>query len=118
MRHTFFLVLLLLSLQPAWAGDLEDGVAAYKRGDYATVLRLWRPLAQSGNAQVQSALGVMYDNGTGVTQDYQEALKWYRLSAAQGNSEAQFALGEMYRMEQGVTQDYAEVVQWYRLAAA
>ncbi len=97
---------------------LEDGSAAYKRGDYATALRLLRPLAQAGDAQVQATLGVMYDNGTGVTQDYQEALKWYRLAAAQGNSEAQFALGEMYRMGQGVRQDYAEAVKWYRLAAA
>jgi hypothetical protein len=26
----------------------EDGVAAYERGDYATAMRLWRPLAEQG----------------------------------------------------------------------
>ncbi len=32
---------------PAWAG-LDAGMAAYNRGDYATALREWRPLAERG----------------------------------------------------------------------
>jgi hypothetical protein len=32
------------------AGPFEDGQAADKRGDYATAMRLWRPLANQGNA--------------------------------------------------------------------
>ena len=35
----------------------EDGLAAYERGDYATALRLWRPLAEQGNALRQKILG-------------------------------------------------------------
>ncbi len=38
---------------PAWA-DYNAGVAAYKRGDYATALREWRPLAEQGNAGAQN----------------------------------------------------------------
>ncbi len=34
---------------PAWAG-FDEGEAAFKRGDYATALREWRPLAEQGNA--------------------------------------------------------------------
>jgi hypothetical protein len=30
------------------AGDYEDGDAAFRRGDYATALKLLRPLAQKG----------------------------------------------------------------------
>ena len=59
---------------PAWAG-LDEGVAAYKRGDYATALREWRPLAKQGNAKAQFVLGVMYDKGRGVPQDYAKAGK-------------------------------------------
>ncbi len=44
---------------PAWAG-WNEGVAAYNRGDYATALREWRPLAEQGNADAQFFLGVMY----------------------------------------------------------
>jgi hypothetical protein len=37
----------------AVAGPFEDAVAAYKHGDYATALRLLRPLAEQGNARAQ-----------------------------------------------------------------
>ena len=47
------------------AGPLEDAAAAEARGDYATALRLFRPLANQGNAVAQFSLGVMYDKGTG-----------------------------------------------------
>ena len=30
------------------ADPLADGVAANNRGDYATALKLWRPLAEAG----------------------------------------------------------------------
>ena len=51
-----------------------------QKGDLATALREWRPLAEQGDAKAQYNLGVMYDNGKGVTQDYKEAVKWYRKS--------------------------------------
>ena len=51
----------------------EDGLAAYKRGDYATALRLFRPLAEQGATLVQSMLGTMYWSGQGVPQDDAEA---------------------------------------------
>jgi hypothetical protein len=58
------------------AGPLEDALAAYVRGDYATALRLTRPLAEHGDAHAQFALGVQYasraplsGNGQGP-QDY------------------------------------------------
>ncbi len=38
----------------AW---LKEGFAAYHRGDYATALREWRPLAKQGNAKAQWGLG-------------------------------------------------------------
>ncbi len=101
---------------PAWAG-LDEGMAAAKRGDHATALREWRPLAEQGNAKAQFFLGVMYDRGLGVTQDYAEAVRWYRKAAEQGHAEAQHDLGVMYGEGQGVPQDYAEAVRWYRKAA-
>ncbi len=100
------------------AGDFEDGYAAYKKSDYATALKLWRPLAERSNAEAQCFLGVMYAIGQGMAQDYQEAVKWYRLAAAQGNTAAQGLLGLMYEMGLGVAQDYAHAHMWFNLAAA
>ena len=103
---------------PAWAG-LDEGVAAYDRGDYAAALREWRPLAKQGNANTQYNLGIMYNNGRGVPQDFAEAVKWYRKAAEQGMAEAQVNLGVMYMYYNGhgVPQDLAEAVKWNRMAA-
>ncbi len=49
---------------PAWAG-FDEGMAAYQRGDYATAIREWRPLAEQGHAEAQYNLGLMYDIGLG-----------------------------------------------------
>ncbi len=64
---------------PAWAGFYE-GVAAFKRGDYATALREFRPLAEQGHANAQRNLGVMYIQG--VTLDFVQAYKWLNIAAS------------------------------------
>jgi TPR repeat protein len=99
------------------AGPLEDGEAAFSRGDYATAQRLWRVLAEQGDAKAQLRLGSMYESGKGVVQNYVEAARWLRLAAEQGNADAQSNLGAMYEKGRGVTQDYKEAVRLYRLAA-
>ena len=101
----------------AFAQDFDKGWDAYEAGDYATALQEWRPLAEQGDAKIQTLVGIMYANGEGVPQDYAEAFKWYRLAAEQGDADAQFSLGVMYRKGQGVPKDYAEAAKWYRLAA-
>ena len=72
---------------------MKEGEAAWKRGDYATALREFRPLAEQGNAKAQNELGLMYDKGRGVPQDNAEAAKWYRMAAVQGYAKGQLALG-------------------------
>ncbi len=116
MKKLLF-TLLFLTLGTAWGGAWEDGLAASKRDDYATVIKLWRPLAKTGNANAQIGIGLMYKEGLGVIQDDKEAVKWFRLAAEQGRVEAQHSLGSMYNNGQGVLQDYKEAVKWYRLAA-
>ncbi len=69
----------VVSSDVVFAGPLEDGEAAYNRGDYATALRLLGPLAEQGNAGAQLHLGQMYAQGEGVAQDYKEATKWCQL---------------------------------------
>jgi hypothetical protein len=101
----------------AFAGPLEDATAANLSGDYATALRLLRPLADEGNATAQNSLGAMYAFGRGVPLDHAEAAKWYRKAADQGNAAAQYNLGVSYANGLGVPQDYAAAMQWYRKAA-
>jgi hypothetical protein len=116
IRAVAIVALLLSLIAPAWAGFAE-GLAAYKRGDYATALREFRPLAEQGIADAQNNLGVMYYKGQGVPEDDAKAAKWYRKAATQGNAGAQYNLGVMYDNGLGVPQDHAEAAKWYRKAA-
>ena len=69
---------------PANAAPLDDAKAAYERGDYATALRFFRPLAEQGDSTAQHNLGIMYVNGLGVAQDYAQAYMWLSLAVAAG----------------------------------
>src|SRR6266849_47583 len=99
------------------AGPLEDALDAAERRDYATAIRLWRPLADKGEVEAQYNLGVMYDQGLGVTRDYAVAASWFRKAADQGFAAAQLSLGVMYENGLGVPQDFTTAVSWYRRAA-
>jgi TPR repeat protein len=79
---------LLLAPGAAHAQSLDMALAALKRGDHATALKLLPPLAEQGNAAAQFNLGLIYDNGRGVARNHAGALKWYRLAAIQGNAGA------------------------------
>ncbi len=115
-RLALIIVFVLGFASPVWA-DFQAGLVAHSRGDYATALREFRPLAEQGDADAQFNLGVMYSHGQGVPQDYAEAVKWYRKAAEQGVADAQFNIGVKYDNGEGVPQDYAEAVKWYRKAA-
>ena len=118
VRYHFAAIVLLLSLAaPMAAGPVEDAHTAYRTGDFATALRLFRPLADQGVVSAQLKLGLIYDLGRGVPKDDAEAVKWYRLAADQGHASAQYFLGGMYYFGHGVPQNYDEARKWYRLAA-
>ena len=102
----------------AFAGPFEDSMAAYDRGDYATMLQLLRPIAERGDAQAENSLGAMYYNGKGVAKDFKEAVKWYRLAAAQGNISAQLNLASMYYEGEGVAENFVRAHMWLSIAAA
>jgi len=81
LKHAIAAIFLMLSFAaPVTAGPFEDASAAYDKGDYATALRLWLPLAKQGDAIAQFNLGQVYVNRLGVPKDkdYVEVVRWYR----------------------------------------
>jgi hypothetical protein len=92
-------------------------MAAYDRGDYASAMRLWRPLAEKGDPRAQTNLGVMYAKGRGIRQDYTAAANWYRKAADKGNVNAQTNLGVLYAEGRGVLRDDTVAAGWFRKAA-
>src|SRR5258708_14554818 len=82
----------ILGIASAVAGPWEDGTAAYNRGDYVPAVRLFRPLAEQGNAKAQNMLGVMYRRGQGVAPNSVRAFVWFRRAAAPGGPTAKTQL--------------------------
>jgi hypothetical protein len=86
LRYGLIYACLLLPL-PVGAG-YDEGIAAYRLGDYSRALTELRPLAEQGNGDAQWTLGLMYAQGSGVLQDYIQAHKWLNLAASRGHREA------------------------------
>ncbi len=114
-------VVLLGLAGAALAGDYEDGMAAYQRGDFATAHRLLSQSAEDGHANAQFNLARMYENGEGVARDRVQAHKWFHLSstgttdmvlrfvAAAGRDEA---AGEMSAQE--IAEAERQAQEWVR----
>jgi TPR repeat protein len=58
-------------------------------------IRLFRPLAEQGNAKAQHLIGVMYHRGQGVARNSVRALAWFSLAAANGDREAKAKLHQV-----------------------
>ena len=117
MRAASIAIMLALLAGPVVAEPFEDGLSAHDRQDYVTAMRIWRLLADKGDARAQSILGIMYAKGQGVPKDDGLAVLWYRLAAEQGNAAAQYNLGVMYVSGRGVPKDDSQATKCYRLAA-
>lgn len=126
----------------ALAGSFDDATAAADKGDYATAMKLFRPLADRGDSGAQYAIGRMYAKGQGVPKDPAEAMKWFDKAndqskalqaynrsdfatarrifaplAEKGQALAQYILGLMYANGQGAPESYTEGLKWLQKAA-
>jgi TPR repeat protein len=82
----------IVSSLAAIAGPWEDGMAAYNRGDYVPASRVFRSLAEQGNAKAQTVLGLMYRRGEGVSRNSVRAFLWFSRAAARGDAMAKTEL--------------------------
>ena len=120
MQRYLVSVLAILALAfaaTAAAGSYEDGRAAYDAGNFEKAMAIWAPAAESGDANCQYGMGLLYSEGIVVPMDDIVALKWYGLAADQGHGDSQYKLGVMHANGWGVPMDEAEAMQWYLLAA-
>jgi len=116
-RFLFAVFLVVACATVAVADSYEDAISALEREDNALAARLFRPLAEQGDAKAQYNLGVLYRKGRGVPQDDVQARQWYEKAAVQGQVKAQYNLGTLYFNGEGVPKDYQQALRWFRLAA-
>jgi TPR repeat protein len=87
----------LMGSLAAFADPWEDGMAAYNRGDYVPAIRVFRTLAEQGNAKAQNVLGIMFRKGEGVPKNPARAHMWFSFAAARGDAAAKAELRKVSR---------------------
>lgn len=109
---------LMMATPPAHA-TVEEAVKAYAQKKYDQAAKLFKPLAEKGNAIAQYRIALMHRMGLGLKKDRKEAQKWSKLAAKQGNADAQQLLGSLYYKGEGVEpDDVTRAYMWYDVAAA
>ncbi len=102
------------------AAVMEEGLAAYNRGDYATALLAFRLLAESRTvtarfkSNAHYRLGLMHDF---VYDDREQAARHFSRAAELGHVKAQLRLSERYYSAVGVALDYVRAYMWSSVAA-
>ncbi len=111
--------LLALLAIPAAAGPLEDGMAAFQKGDYANAATAFTVAAAQGNPEARTYLGIMFlDGNMGIPQDATQGLFWLNQAAKQGNPMALTTLGKMYATGRFVKQSFPDAISNYEKAAS
>ncbi len=90
---------------------------AFDRADYATALKIWLPVAQSGDPEAQTYVGEIYEKGLGLEPDFAMAAIWYSKASEQRFPRALINLGNLYEKGLGVSMDKAKALNYYRQAA-
>ena len=104
------------SMPESHASSIDDAISAYDSGNHLTARRLFRKVAQEGDAVAQRFLAEMYDKGQGGAKDYNMAVEWYKKAAIQNDSRAQFLLGVKYANGHGVLVDEKLAYVWFVIA--
>lgn len=68
----------------------------FKEKKYNEAFKEYQRVSKNGNAQATYNLGVLYEQGLGVSQSDKKAVEYYTKSASQGFSTANFALSKAY----------------------
>ena len=116
-RSLVVLAILLPALSYAEVDSLQDAVDAMDRGSYKQAYEGLLPLAREGDAQAQTLLGVIYNDGLGVKRDIQKARSWLYLAAEKEKADAAFLLGLSYLSKTSTVKENENAVYWIKFAA-
>jgi uncharacterized protein len=89
---------------------------ALDRANPKSALAVWLPAAEAGDAEAQTNVGEIFDQGIGGNPNHEVAALWYQKAADQGYARALFNLGTLYEQGQGVSRDKLKALNLYRQA--
>jgi len=113
MRKFALLCMALVMAAPAAAQSVTAGIDAWQKGEYASAVKIWRPLAEAGDADAAFNLGQAYRLGRGVPINLAAAQTWLLRAAGKDHLDAQTTLG-LLLFDSG---DRAGGLRWLKAAA-
>ena len=105
-------------VEPVNNTDWHKTAKLIKERKYHEAATLLLPLAKSGDAESQTQLGSLYENGLGVPLNLDIARRWYQSAAEENYSRAQVNLGFLYQFGIGESKDLSSAVYWYKKAVS
>ena len=113
LRYLVAAALIAFVAAPLSGQSVKAGIDAWQRADYAGAIAIWRPLAETGDADAQFNLGQAYRLGKGVPLNLGAAQSWFERAANSGHLDAQTTLG-LLLFQNG---NQPEGIKWLRKAA-
>lgn len=98
---------------PPPASPFDEGVAAYKSGNYAGAKVFLQSAASEGNATAAYYLGDIFSTGKGGNRDLKKGFSFMKQAAEGGCVMAYFPLAEMYRNGDGTEANRSMARRWY-----
>lgn len=111
-----------VALVLAWAACAEDVLdaasAAYKRRDFATTLKLVKPLSDDGVPRAQHSYGLLLYFGQGVAKDEQKGVELITSAAQSGYAKAQSFLAFRHYFLSPNLEGNVDAATWAQKSAA
>ncbi len=73
--------------------EVQGAVLKLKKEKFSKAFKLFMKQAESGNAEAQHAVALMYEEGLGTVKDLQQAANWFFKSVKGGNIDAKVSFG-------------------------
>ena len=98
--------------------EIENARDLMEENRFVEAMKELRPAAQSGNAEAEELIGIMYAMGLGVERDDIRAFDWYLRASLKGHPGAQSGIGWYYEVGRGMpAPDLVRAYMWYVLSA-
>jgi len=101
---------------PIGAQLYDQGIAAYKSQNFPSAANFWQQACDQGEPKGCAGVGVIFENGKGVTKDFNRALDSYKRACDGNYASGCYSLGLMYGNGRGVPKDEKRALDFYKSA--
>ena len=97
-------------------GKYQKGLGHLQYQEYEQSYELLLKIAESGHANAQYDLGVIFHNGLGLDKDNEKAIYWFEKAAQQDHADAENYLGAIFKTGWGAEQDIVKALKYLKKA--